>query len=111
MNKILIVIMICILPALCAAETIKFSKSDTITLMVSNYVHGFKEFGTSVVALDDSVSIGIYYDIKTRKKLRAEMLAKRFRKRIPEILSKYKWGKKVKVHVSVHSYDRMASGY
>ena len=111
MKNILIVILIFILPALSTAETVKFTKSDAITLIVSNYVHGFKEFGTSVVALNDSVSIGIYYDIKTRKKLRAEMLAKRFRKRIPEILSNYKWGKKIKVHVSVYSYDRMESGY
>jgi len=111
MKKILIVILICVIPVLCAAETIECTKSDTINLMVSSYVHGFKEFGTSVIGLDDSVSIGIYYDVKTQKKHRAEMLAKRFRKRIPAILSKYKWGKEVKVHISVYHYDRMASGY
>lgn len=111
MKNSLLVILIFILPALCAAETIEFTKSDAITLMVSGYVHGFKEFGTSVIGLDDSVSIGIYYDLKTQKKQRANMLAKRFRKKIPVILSKYSWAKKVKVHVSVYTYDRMASGY
>jgi len=111
MKKIFLVFLISMLPALCSAETIKFTKSDAINLTVSSYVHGFKEFGTSVIGLDDSVSIGIYYDSKTQQKQTADILAKRFRKQVPAILSRYSWGKKVKVHVSVYTYDRMESGY
>ncbi|UCH82097.1 MAG: hypothetical protein JSW20_05570 [Nitrospiraceae bacterium] len=111
MKKILIIILICAIPGWCTAETVKFNKSDAISLMVTSYVHGFKEFGTSVIALDDSVSVGIYYDLKTQKKQKAEMLAKRFREKIPIILSKYPWGKNIQVYIAVYEYDRMSSGY
>jgi hypothetical protein len=109
--QFIIVFLVCILPILGAAENVEFTKSDAIILTVSAYVHGFKEFDTSVIASDDSVSVGIYFDLTTQENHRAEMLAKRFRIHIPGVLSKYKWAKDVKVIVTVYSEDRTGRGY
>ena len=41
------------------SNALEVTKGDYIKLIVSNYVHGFKEFDTSVIAFNDgSVSVG-----------------------------------------------------
>lgn len=90
---------------------LEISQKDYIALIVSSYVHGFKEFDTSVTAFNDSVSIGIYYDQSTQDRKRAYQLAKRFESQVPAKLSQYEWGKDVKVIVNVYSEDRTGRGY
>lgn len=96
-------------PAL--AEKIDLEKKDYLTLVVSNYVHGFKEFETSVTSFNDSVSIGIYYDESTQSEMRANQLAKRFRSQVPRKLSQYQWAKDIEIIVNVYSEDRTGRGY
>ena len=84
------------------AESIELEKRDYLMLIVGNYVHGFKEFDTSVVAFDDSVSVGIYYDAETQDGNKAETLADRFRKQLPRLLAKYEWANEVTFVVNVY---------
>ena len=93
------------------AEAIELEKKDYLTFIVSNYVHGFKEFETSVTSFEDSVSIGIYYDISTQSEARANQLAKRFRSQVASQLRRYEWAKNIKVIVNVYSEDRSGRGY
>lgn len=93
------------------AEGIPLAKKDYITLIVSSYVHGFKEFETSVTSFADSVSVGIYYDLSTQSEDRAKQLAKRFRLQIPFKLDAYDWAKGVEVVVNVYSQDLSGRGY
>jgi hypothetical protein len=87
-------------------ELIQFEKSDYLMLIVGNYVHGFKEFDTSVEAFDDSVFVGIYHDSNEQNELRAEQLADRFRKQLPLMLEKYDWAGDISILVSVYGEDR-----
>ena len=98
-------------PSLCFSEELTLSKNDLVTLHVSNYVHGFKEFDTTVVSFDDSVSVGIYYDINTQSEDKAEQLAARFRKHLRRILNNYDWGTDIEIVVKVHSEDRSSRGF
>ena len=88
------------------ADTIELEKKDYLTLIVGNYVHGFKEFDTSVTAFEDSVSIGIYYDDSKQGKERANQLANRFREQIPILIKRYLWAENVKIIINVYSEDR-----
>lgn len=90
---------------------VELEKKDYLTLVVGNYVHGFKEFETSVVGFEDSVSISIYYDLSTQSEERANQLAKRFRTQVPSLLVRYQWAKGVEVIVNVYSEDRTGRGY
>jgi hypothetical protein len=83
--------------------------SDYLKLFVGNYVHGFREFDTTVTASSKSVSVGVYYDPNTQDKGRAEQLAKRFRTQLPIILGdlKYQWSRDVEIVVNVYSEDRL----
>ena len=85
---------------------IQLEKRDYLKLIVSTYVNGFKEFDTTVVTFDDSVSVGIYYDSTGQDQQRADQLAKRFRENIPPMLEPYKWAKNIKVIVSVYGEER-----
>ena len=109
MKKILIVLILFFLPLLCHAEEIILSQKDYIAFIVGNYVNGFKEFDTSIVGFDDSVSIGIYCDNSSQSKEEANKLADRFRKQIPPILKQYKWAKDIKVVVNIYFEDSMPS--
>jgi hypothetical protein len=111
MKKIIFILLICILPIFLYAEDLMIPKKDYIAFIIGNYVHGFKEFETSVVGFEDSASIGIYYDVSTQSKDRADKLARRFRKQIPAMLKNYKWAKDIKIIVNVHSEDRTGRGY
>ena len=92
------------------AEGIELEKRDYLTLIVSNYVYGFNEFDTSVVAFDKSVSIGIYYNSDNQDKNRADQLAARFREQVPLLIAKYEWASDVSIVVNVYSESR-ARGY
>tara|TARA_B100000795_G_C22345229_1_gene266567 strand:- start:73 stop:453 length:381 start_codon:yes stop_codon:yes gene_type:complete len=107
--KALIVSLILLTSSLSYA--IELTKADYMKFIVSNYVHGFKEFDTSVIAFDDgSVSVGIYYDITSGSVSRANQLSRRFEKQVPALLSRYDWGKDISLIVSVHGEDR-SRGY
>ena len=99
------------------ADKIELEKKDYLTLIVGNYVHGFKDFDTSVTASDDLVSIIVYYDNKKEVDAgifsdteqyagRIEDLAKKFQQTIPELLKKYSWAKGVTVKVSIKPKER-----
>ena len=93
------------------SNALEVTKGDYIKLIVSNYVHGFKEFDTSVIAFDDgSVSVGIYYDIKSGSVSRANQLSRRFENQIPALLSHYDWGKDITLIVSVYG-EEQSRGY
>ena len=93
------------------SNALEVTKGDYIKLVVSNYVHGFKEFDTSIIAFDDgSVSVGIYYDIKSGSVSRANQLSRRFESQIPALLSRYDWGKDISLIVKVYGEDR-SRGY
>jgi hypothetical protein len=111
MRKILISFLIILSATLSFAEDIVLDKKDYLTLIVSNYVHGFKEFDTSVTSFEDGVSVGIYYDSSTQSKDRANQLAERFRFQIPLMLGTYNWAKDIKVIVNVYPEDRYNRGY
>jgi hypothetical protein len=111
MKKLAIGVLILFSATFSHAENIALDKKDYITLIVSNYVHGFKEFETSVTSFEDSVSIGIYYDASTQSEVRANQLAKRFRTQVPSQLATHDWAKNIKVLVSVYSEDRSGRGY
>ena len=115
MNKyiaLLLLVLSCLLPGTpVLAEKIELEKKDYLILVVGNYVHGFKEFETSVTSFNDSLSIGIYYDESTQSEIRANQLAKRFRFQIPRKLSQYPWAKDIEIIVNVYSEDRTGRGY
>ncbi len=111
MRKFALLLFIAIMSLAPTAHGIELEKKHYLILIIGNYVHGFKEFDTSVVGFDDSVSIGIYYDISTQKETRANQLASRFRANIPKLLQLYSWAKEVKVIVNVYSEDRTGRGY
>lgn len=92
-------------------QDIPLSKKDYLLLIVGNYVHGYKEFDTSVVSFDDSVSIGIYFDSSTQSEDRANALAARFREQIEYRLREQDWAQEVKVIVNVYSESRTERGY
>ena len=88
------------------ADNIELEKRDYLLLIVGNYVNGFKEFDTSVVAFDDSVSVGIYFDSDGQDNNRADQLAERFRKQIPLMLERYEWADEIAVVVNVYNESR-----
>ena len=111
MKKIALGLVILIMANQFFAENIELTKSDYIALIVSNYVHGFKEFDTSITSFEDSVSIGIYYDDSTQSEARANQLATRLRTQVKAQLGRYDWALGVKVIVNVYSEDRSGRGY
>lgn len=80
-------------------------------MIVANYIHGFKEFDTSVLSGGALVSVAIYHDVQTQSYERALQLKKRFVKQIPEVLRGYVWARNVKIEVQVISEDRSGRGY
>lgn len=111
MNRILSALFIILIFSTPIAHAIELEKKDYLSLVIGNYVHGFKEFETSVTSFEDSVSIGIYFDASTQEEHRANQLANRFRSQVPIMLKQYKWAKDVVVKVNVYSEDRTGRGY
>ena len=111
MRKIFLMLTLIVMSTPAIAETVEVEKKDFIALIVGNYVNGFKEFDTTVMGFNDSVSVGIYYDTSTQSKSRAEQLAKRFRLHIPGKLKTYSWEKPIKVLVTVYPEQRVERGY
>ena len=91
MHKALILVLLLLFSGFTFAEKVEIEKKDYIKFIVSSYVNGFNEFDTSVTTFNDSVSIGIYYDLSTQKGELAKQLAKRFRFQVPKMLSSYEW--------------------
>ena len=92
------------------AERIELTKNDYLTLIVGNYVHGFKEFETSVTASDGAVSITIFYSNFLDNEARVFWLADFFQMKIPEILKQYSWAKNVTINVEIYSERRAGGG-
>jgi len=111
MNKLIISILATFIISCSLASALEIEKKDYLSLIVGNYVHGFKEFETSVTTFDKSVNIGIYYDVSTQDKERANKLAKRFRTQIPEKIRTYEWAKNIKIIINVYSEDLTSRGY
>ncbi len=111
MKNLAIILVGVFLAAFVQAEEVTLTKEDYAAFVVGNYVHGFKEFETSVTTLESSVSVGIYFDKSTQSEARANQLADRFRKQIPLILKRYEWAKGFEVVVSVYSEDLTGRGY
>lgn len=111
MNKLIISILTAFILSCTVAIALEIEQKDYLSLIVGNYVHGFKELETSVTTSNNSVSLGIYYDISRKNKKRANQLAKRFRFQVPEILKSYKWAKNVKVAVNIYSENRSGRGH
>ena len=92
------------------SETIRLTKNDYLTLIVGNYVHGFKEFETSVTASDGTVNITIFYSNFLDNEGRVFWLADLFQLKIPEILKQYSWAKDVTINVEVYPERRAGGG-
>ncbi len=88
-----------------SSSLVVLEKRDYLKMIVANYVHGFKEFDTTVRSSGELVEVGIYYRPDDQDKDRAEQLSNRFRKELPLILEDpvYQWAKDVAVEVSVRS--------
>lgn len=84
------------------SETIEIEKTFALKMLVSSYVNGFKEFDTTVVGYDGTVSIGIYVEREGQSKERAEQLAKRFYEQVPKLLERNSWAKDVNVVVNIY---------
>jgi len=93
------------------ADRIELTKKDYLTLIVGNYVHGFKEFETSVTASDGTVNITIFYSKLLDNEARVYWLVELFRKNIPGILKQYSWTKDVTIKVEVYSERRAGGGF
>jgi hypothetical protein len=111
MKRLVICLLIFLLSSFNYANSIELEKKHYLALIVGNYVHGFKEFDTSVVGFEESVSIAIYYDINTQTELRANQLAVRLRFQVQKILNAHEWAKDTEVLVNVYSEDRTGRGY
>ena len=92
------------------ADRIELTKNDYLTLIVGNYVHGFKEFETSVTASDGAVSITIFYSNFLDNEARVFWLADLFQMKIPGILKQYSWAKDVTINVEIYPERRAGGG-
>lgn len=108
-RKAFLILVFIIYSASIVADQVKIDTKDYLAFIVGNYVNGFNEFDTTVVAFEKSVSVGIYYDENSQKRERAEQLAERFRKQIPYLINRYEWAKGTNLIVNVFSELRMIS--
>ena len=106
MRKLLVMVALLLGSSVSIAEPIELEKRDYLTIIVSNYVHGFKEFDTSVVTFDDSINVGIYYNSNKQNFDRAEQLAARFKEFLPSMLEAYDWASDISIVVNVYGEDR-----
>ena len=114
MNRIMVVLLLLspvVLLGRQEAEQAQITTADLLELKVGNYVHGFKEFDTSVTAMGRTISIGIYWDLSTQSKERAHQLKKRFERHIPSILKAYGLAESYDMAVTVYSEDRTGRSY
>jgi hypothetical protein len=84
------------------ADQVKIDTKDYLALIVGNYVNGFNEFDTTIVTLENSVSVSIYFDTHNQDRERAEQLADRFRKQIPHLINRYEWAKGTNLKVTLY---------
>ena len=97
-----LLLLILFIPSTAISETVEIDKRFALKMLVASYVNGFKEFDTTVVGYDDSVSIGIYVERDDQVRERAEQLATRFKEQIPKLLDLNPWASGVKVVVTVY---------
>lgn len=102
-RKAILILIFLIYSTSTVANQVKIETRDYLAFIVGNYVNGFNEFDTTIVAFEDSVSVGIYYDENNQKRERAKQLAERFREQIPYFLGRYEWARDVVVIVNVYS--------
>jgi hypothetical protein len=101
MKKLLFVLLL-IFSTGSSAEIVQLEKRFALKVLVASYVNGFKEFDTTVVGFDDSVSVGIYVERDGQTRENAEILANRFREQIPKLLELNAWAKDIKVVVTIY---------
>lgn len=85
-----------------SADSVEIQKRFALKMLVASYVNGFKQYDTSVVGYEDSVSVGIYVEREGQTREGAEVLASRFREQIPKLLRLNSWAKDTKVEVTVY---------
>ena len=102
-RKAVLILIFLIYSTSTVADQVKIETKDYLAFIVGNYVNGFNEFDTAIVAFEDSVSVSIYYDENSQKRERAKQLAERFRVQIPHFLSRYEWAKNIDLRVTVYS--------
>lgn len=102
-RKAILILIFLIYSTSIVADQVKIETKDYLAFIVGNYVNGFNEFDTTIVAFEKSVSVGIYYDENNQKRERAEKLADRFRKQIPYLINRYEWAKGTNLVVNVYS--------
>jgi hypothetical protein len=84
-----------------SGDELKISRDDYLKLIIGNYIHGFNQFDTTLVVMNNSVSIRIYY--KNEKNLDdVQKLTERFKNQIPHILERYHWTTTTNVIVSTY---------
>lgn len=80
------------------------SKREYLELLVGNYVHGFKEFGTAIYILPDPsdvLYVDIYYDVNRQKKLQAMKFQRHLAKELPYVLARYEWAKDIPIEINI----------
>ena len=92
-------------------EPVVVDKRVLLELMVGNFIHGYKEYGTTVYVTDNKLYVEIFYDARSQSKLDALVFKRKVEKEMPYVLQRYDWSKSVAFEVSVfseseQSYDR-----
>lgn len=80
------------------------SKREYLELLVGNYIHGFKEFGTAIYILpdpNDVLYVDVYYDEKSQKKLDAMKFQRHLAKELPYVLARYDWAKNIPIEINI----------
>lgn len=80
------------------------NKREYLELLVGNYVHGFKEFGTAIYILpdpNDVLYVDIYYDVERQKKLQAMKFQRHLAKELPYVLARYEWAKDIPIEINI----------
>jgi hypothetical protein len=92
-------------------DLIKISKNDYLEFKIGSYIQGFKGIENSIVIVNDSIRITLYYNNNRTYKKQAEQLKNLFEKTIPSLLENYLWAKKYKIEYIIDSEDRIDRGY
>ena len=82
-------------------ETTNINRRDFLELVVGNYVHGFKHFGTSIYFVENKLVIEVYYDAKTQDKVSALVFKRKIEKQIPFLLQRFEWANNLQYEVEV----------
>lgn len=104
MHALMIVAMVSIVqPAPVQAsldDTLVLRKRDYLELMVGNYVHGFKQFGSTVYMNENTLQIDVFYGAD-QGKLKALRFKRHLEKEMPYVLNKYDWSSQIAFEISI----------